>query len=139
MDEEIDAGKTADNGYTKRRRASSHQSTVQHFDTSPSPSVVLLRASIGGTETGASHNSFYWDGELRQTANIHVEDPEDKPVFNLADILSPVRTDRGFIFVHMLRPRCVVKPRETKSRSPSSPLIVWISCGYIRSLIVRHL
>ena len=111
MDEEIDAGRTGDNGDTKRQRTSNRPSVAQHFDTSPSgctstsTPVVLLRA---GTETGASYESFYWDGELRQTANVHVEDQKDRPFFDLAGILYPVRTGRRFIFVLMLRPHCVV-------------------------------
>lgn len=76
----------------KRQRVSSstvlaRTNIVSSSTRTSTPATGMSRAS-SGSDTG---EGFYFDGELRQTANKYVEPARDnRPVFRLSDILAPV-------------------------------------------------
>ncbi|GJJ05818.1 hypothetical protein Clacol_000005 [Clathrus columnatus] len=76
----------------------SHSSTKKSkFSVSGSSNNVINSASSSSSKATASGSSLYfWDGELRQTANAHVEHGKDKrPVFRLNEILGE-KSDLSF-------------------------------------------
>lgn len=94
-----------DNVVANRQHISS--STVPtHTNVTPSstetttPNAGMSRAP-SGADTGAG---LYYDGELRQTANKHVETAKDqRPVFRLPDILEPVGASNRIRHIILIR------------------------------------
>ena len=62
-----------------------------------------MSTTHGGVDTG---EGLYLEGELRQTANRHVEAAKDKrPVFSLGHVLAPVGTRKTMAPHHQLTKR----------------------------------
>ena len=75
----------------KKAKASHPPSKSVHSDPS-------MSANIWEKDGG----EMFWDGELRQTANMHVDKEKDtKPVFRLTEILGEVSYIPLFIFTHL--------------------------------------
>ncbi|KAI0686935.1 tyrosyl-DNA phosphodiesterase-domain-containing protein [Cytidiella melzeri] len=72
---------------TKRQRVSSSVTSIRTNASSSSSANTRIQPTI------ASHNDidkFFYDGELRQTANRYVDPAKDtRPVFRLSEILAP--------------------------------------------------
>lgn len=85
----------------RKEEASSDEAEGSHppskklkFSASGTSNNIANVASSSFTKTRESDlGPFFWDGELRQTANAHVEPSKDtRPVFRLHDILGEVRS-----------------------------------------------
>lgn len=68
-------------------------------------------ANSASSRNSKEDEPMYWNGELRQTANMHVDrDKDARPVFRLHDILGNVRHSLRFILIiifsyHLFRNR----------------------------------
>ena len=104
--DERSAGETGNNRDSKRQRVLHPSSTVHRSDVSSSSRTSTSAApSASGSAKKASNHNFYWDGELRQTANMHVDKLKDtRPVFTLTDTLAPVKDTLLLSFMSMLIP-----------------------------------
>lgn len=73
----------------KRQRVSHPSSAINRSDVSSSRAAP--RVSAGTSRTRGSEDNIYWSGEIRQTANKHVEKTKDtRPIFTLTDTIAPV-------------------------------------------------
>ncbi|KIP12180.1 hypothetical protein PHLGIDRAFT_124343 [Phlebiopsis gigantea 11061_1 CR5-6] len=89
--EDDDDDDADDTRSAKRQRVSSSsvpaRANIVSSSTRTSTPVAGMSKAASGSNTG---EGLYFDGELRQTANKHVDPAKDtKPVFRLTDILSP--------------------------------------------------
>ncbi|KAI0772326.1 phospholipase D/nuclease [Trametes elegans] len=56
----------------------------------PRPAQSSSVRSTPAIASGSSSQTFFWDGELRQTANAHVDPRKDtRPLFRLTEVLAP--------------------------------------------------
>ncbi|KAI8996303.1 tyrosyl-DNA phosphodiesterase-domain-containing protein [Trametes punicea] len=101
------------------RRANAYASaSSSNLAAAPSASNISRQTLAGQTSNGAS--DLFWDGELRQTGNKHVDPLKDtRPVFTLTDILSP-RHDIEFAIVSAF---CWNFPWIYGMFAPSTPVI----------------
>lgn len=96
-DDDDDEGQNSDDEdgrSAKRQRVSStsapSRANVVPSSTSRASSRGGMSRAASGADTG---DGLFFEGELRQTANKHVDPAKDtRPVFRLTDILAPVRT-----------------------------------------------
>ncbi|TFK84746.1 phospholipase D/nuclease [Polyporus arcularius HHB13444] len=73
----------------EEERARSAKSTSTRNAPSTSAAARARPAPATGRQTQAA-GSIFWEGELRQTANMHVDKHKDtRPVFRLSEIISP--------------------------------------------------
>ncbi|OJT09751.1 Tyrosyl-DNA phosphodiesterase 1 [Trametes pubescens] len=95
-DDEVDGGQQPRDA--KRQRISSSRVGARRANVSapvssstPAPASTYRGAGQGAaSSSGAASRNLYFDGELRQTANKHVDPQRDRrPVFRLTDILAP--------------------------------------------------
>ena len=113
-DEDEDAAGTRS---AKRQRVSSSSYTQRTNALSSSRTVTPARTSSGPgrSRNEGEGNELFFEGELRQTANKHVDPAKDtRPLFRLTDILAPVRPPYFAEQAEVLR-----GSRETRSRSLS--------------------
>ncbi|CAL1698618.1 unnamed protein product [Somion occarium] len=79
------------------------------------------RATTSGTQSREPTDTYFWNGELRQTANKYVEPSKDtRPVFRLTDILAP----RDEISFAIISAYCVDFPWMYSFFNPSTPVII---------------
>lgn len=96
-DEDVEKGppgkksRLSESAYSKgNANASSSKSATQPRG-QPNASLSRLAGATDEQAEAASENDLFWAGELRQTANKHVDKAKDKrPVFRLHDILGNV-------------------------------------------------
>lgn len=99
-DDEIDGGRRPCDA--KRQRVSSssrvgaRRANVSASIPLSTPAPATASRGVGqgaASSSGAASRNLYFDGELRQTANQHVDPQRDRrPVFRLSEILAPVST-----------------------------------------------
>lgn len=88
-EEDEDTDDNASGRDSKRQRLSSTLSSAHRANASSSS---IPPANAHTTESRG--DSFFWEGELRQTANRLVDpDKDTRPVFRLSEILGPVSID----------------------------------------------
>lgn len=72
---------------SKRQRVSNSSSAIRRSDLSSSSRP----AASSSTSQSPNTENIFWSGELRQTANKHVDKLKDtRPIFTLTDTLAPV-------------------------------------------------
>lgn len=89
----------ADDGHRAKRQhlsPSSHQTRRTDYSASSSATTSARPNNSTSGQAGPSQNTaaghMFWDGEVRQTANAHVDPATNKyPLFLLSEILAPVR------------------------------------------------
>ncbi|EIW56343.1 phospholipase D/nuclease [Trametes versicolor FP-101664 SS1] len=96
-DDEMDGGQRPRDA--KRQRVSSssrvgaRRANVSASVPFSTPAPATASRSVGqgaASSSGAASRNLYFDGELRQTANQHVDPQKDRrPVFRLSEILAP--------------------------------------------------
>ena len=78
-----------------RRANPSSSSTSRNAPSASTSAAAAARARPAAASSSSGQGSaqaLFWDGELRQTANMHVDQEKDtRPVFRLSEIISPVR------------------------------------------------
>ena len=80
-----------------RRANSSSSSTSRNVPSASTSAAAAARARPAAASSSSGQGStqtraVFWNGELRQTANMHVDQEKDtRPVFRLSEIISPVR------------------------------------------------
>ena len=83
----------------KRQHISSSQSGARRANASASSSSTTTQtatararpAAATASGSASAAQTLFWDGELRQTANMHVDRQKDtRPLFRLTEILAPV-------------------------------------------------
>ena len=83
----------------KRQHISSSQSGPRRANASASSSSTTTQtatararpAAATASGSASAAQTLFWDGELRQTANMHVDRQKDtRPLFRLTEILAPV-------------------------------------------------
>lgn len=86
-DEDVD--ERAGDRTAKRQRLLSALPSSHHTNAASSSTRVNANPTASGSKTG--QDGFFWEGELRQTANRHVDrDKDTRPVFRLSEIIGPV-------------------------------------------------
>ncbi|KAK7688570.1 hypothetical protein QCA50_008108 [Cerrena zonata] len=99
---------------SKRQRVSNSSSAIRRSD---------LSSSTASSSTSQSPNTenIFWSGELRQTANKHVDKLKDiRPIFTLTDTLAP----RDEISFAILSAYCIDFPWIYSLLNPTTPVIV---------------
>ena len=87
-DDEIEIIETRD---VKRQRISSSISETRKANARASVYSADPSRSLSTDVRSSNDTELFWDGEVRQTANKHVDPAKDtRPVFRLTNILSPV-------------------------------------------------
>ncbi|KAI0743057.1 tyrosyl-DNA phosphodiesterase-domain-containing protein [Daedaleopsis nitida] len=72
------------------RSANTHASSSSTAAANSSYVAAAARTRPSGNASGSGAQTVFWDGELRQTANAHVDPQKDRrPVFRLSEIISP--------------------------------------------------
>ncbi|KAL6303385.1 phospholipase D/nuclease [Sparassis latifolia] len=111
----------------KRQHISSSSSGMRRANPAASSSAASSSATTSGAQakalaaTDAAETPLFYDGEIRQTANMHVDPLKDKlPTFRLTDILAP-RDDIEFA---ILSAYCVNWPWLYSFFNPKTPVIV---------------
>ncbi|KAH9929332.1 tyrosyl-DNA phosphodiesterase-domain-containing protein [Fomitopsis serialis] len=99
LDAEGSSGVDSDAHRSKRQHLSSSSGETRRADVyasssaaynRPSASTSAQRQSASTTATSSSSQQWYWDGEMRQIANMHVDPARNtRPTFRLSDILAP--------------------------------------------------
>ncbi|CAL1698599.1 unnamed protein product [Somion occarium] len=124
-DEETDENVNMNGRSAKRQRLSHNSSTAYHSNV-PSSSTrpttgKAPRATTSGTQSKEPADAYFWNGELRQTANKYVEPSKDtRPLFRLTDILAP----RDEISFAIISAYCVDFPWMYSFFNPSTPVII---------------
>ncbi|KAI0076842.1 phospholipase D/nuclease [Panus rudis PR-1116 ss-1] len=94
-------------GSNKRQRLSYSSSSVRHANTPTSSTATFTGSSVSNgarenqnvASASTPQGGVFWNGELRQTANKHVDRDKDvRPTFRLSEILSP-RDDISFAII----------------------------------------
>ncbi|KLO16637.1 phospholipase D/nuclease [Schizopora paradoxa] len=121
----------------------SGQSAAKRARTSPPPrqqSGPVASSSSGRTasssQASSSNGGIFWDGELRQTANAHVDPSKDKKAtFRFSDIVGP-KADVSFA---ILSSYCNQDPWLRMMFDPSTPVILVNQPGAEGNAAVEHL
>lgn len=99
VDDDSDDEQEQARGAKRQHLSSSHTGAYRantHASSSSSSQGTTAAASararpVAGSSSSSSTQNIFWKGELRQTANKHVDPQKDKrPVFRLTEIISPV-------------------------------------------------
>jgi tyrosyl-DNA phosphodiesterase 1 len=90
-EEDDDVNLVGDIDRDVKRQRVSHSVTTARTDASSSSKPLTSASANTRAAVNSNRDAFFYDGELRQTANKHA-DPvkETRPVFRLTEILSPV-------------------------------------------------